>query len=270
MFNKNKKSSYLTDNEKMQKRADILYGGNNENKNNKNEIKGELSPLLEMDKKIKTNNKKEKDYSKTADLFYPTMKNKEDKIDSIKPDKKINNEKNSNFTGGAANIKSKDKSKKILKILGLNENEYEVKNDVISPLKKKKEFEVINNVKYPTDGTNKKVEELRQKAKKEQSEQYKKDTEKYLKDHAHLYQFAIDHSNNNIIKFGGKKWYGNETMENLEMSKTKSYMNTDYAKQHKIYNNYNEAPDNLKNYFKDKITEQIGSDKLKKNKRYLY
>lgn len=266
MFNKNKKSSYLTDNEKMQKRADILYGGNNENKNNKNEIKGELSPLLEMDKKIKTNNKKEKDYSKTADLFYPTMKNKEDKIDSIKPDKKINNEKNINFTGGAANIKIEDKSKKILKALGFNENEYEVKNDVISPIKKKKEFEVINNVKYPTDGTNKKVEELRQNAKKEQSEQYRKDTEKYLKDHAHLYQFSIDNSNNKIIKVGGKFIFGNETMENLEMSKTKSYMNTDYAKQHKIYNNYNEAPDNLKNYFKDKITEQIGSDKLKKTK----
>ncbi len=50
------------------------------------------------------------------------------------------------------------------------------------------------------------------------------------------------------------------------MSKTKSYMDTDYAKGHKIFNNYNESPEVLKNYFKNKISQQIGIEKLEKTK----
>lgn len=103
-------------------------------------------------------------------------------------------------------------------------------------------------------------------AKQERSEKYRKNDEKYLKTHKLFEQFGIDHSNNKIIKTIGNKLKYDEAIENLEMSKTKSYINTDYVKKHKIYNNYNEAPDNLKNYFKDKITEQIGADKLEKTK----
>ncbi len=264
-----KKNNYLTNDEKIKKRAELLYGNTKENKsisNNDDEVKGELSALVEMDTKKKPNTiKKEKDYSKTADLLYPNMKNKTDKIDTIKSDKnnnnneKLNNDNKNNFTGGAASTKN------TLKNIGLDNN-YEIKNGAISPLKKQKEYEIINNIKYPNNTGNKKVEEMLNQAKQERSEKYRKDTEDYLKFHELHKQFGIDHSDNKIIKARGKKIYGNEAIENLEMSKTKSYINTDYAKKHKIYNNYNEAPDNLKNYFKDKITEQIGADKLGKTK----
>lgn len=102
MYKDKKKLDFLTNDEKLQKRAEILYGSTKENKklgksiydNDDDEVKGELSALVEPDSKNKLNkNKKEKDYEKIADLFYPTMKNKTDKIDSIKSDKKTNDEK---------------------------------------------------------------------------------------------------------------------------------------------------------------------------------
>lgn len=234
------KDKNLNNNEKMKKTANILYENMKENKNH--QIKGELYHLLELDNK----NKIEKDYNKTADLLYPNTKTKLKKY--------------------TTNITNENKNKNILKILELNENKYEIINDTISPAKKKKEYEVINNVKYPIDTGNKKVEELLNKAKKERSEEYIKYKENFFKKDAARYKFGIDHSDNLLIKTGGKIRYNTETMENLEMSKTKSYMNTDYAKKHKIYNNYNETPDNFKNYFKEKITEQIGTDKLEKTK----
>lgn len=43
-------------------------------------------------------------------------------------------------------------------------------------------------------------------------------------------------------------------------------MNTDYAKKHKVYNSYKEAPEELQEYLKGKISKQIGEDKLESTK----
>ena len=106
----------------------------------------------------------------------------------------------------------------------------------------------------------------KEETKEERSKRLREENEEYLKRNAHIEQFSIDHIDNKAIKELGKKYKGEEAAENLHMSKTKSYMDTEYAKKHKVYNNYNEAPDNLKKYFKDKISQQIGEDKLDKTK----
>ena len=46
------------------------------------------------------------------------------------------------------------------------------------------------------------------------------------------------------------------------MSKTSSYLNTDYSKEYVIFNNYKEVSSDLQTYFKDKITEQLGLDNV--------
>lgn len=106
----------------------------------------------------------------------------------------------------------------------------------------------------------------KEETKEERSKRLREENEEYLKKNAHVEQFTVDHIDNRAIKMVGKKLTGEEAAENLRMSKTKSYMDTKYAKKHKVYNNYNEAPNNLKKYFKDKITQQIGEDKLDKTK----
>ena len=50
------------------------------------------------------------------------------------------------------------------------------------------------------------------------------------------------------------------------MSKTDYYMDTKYAKEHKVLNNYKEAPKELHEYFEEKIPKQIGKDKLETTK----
>lgn len=77
-----------------------------------------------------------------------------------------------------------------------------------------------------------------------------------------LNQIAVDHINNPALKKVAAELFGLETAENLLMSKKDTYLNTDYAKEHLIFKNYKELSTDLRNYFKKKITEQIGSDKL--------
>ncbi len=46
------------------------------------------------------------------------------------------------------------------------------------------------------------------------------------------------------------------------MSKTDSYLDTDYARVHQVLNNYKEMPEVLHEYFNKKIPQQVGTDKL--------
>lgn len=73
---------------------------------------------------------------------------------------------------------------------------------------------------------------------------------------------AVDYIENPAAKWLGIRATGKEAAENLEMSKTSSYLNTDYAKEHVIFNNYKEVSSDLQTYFKDKITEQLGLDNV--------
>ena len=71
------------------------------------------------------------------------------------------------------------------------------------------------------------------------------------------YCIAIDGIGLKSFRDKAIKEYGIETAENLYMSKTDSYLNTEYAKQHLVLNNYKSLSGSLKNYFKEKITEQL-------------
>ena len=55
---------------------------------------------------------------------------------------------------------------------------------------------------------------------------------------------------------------GKEAAENLYMAKKEYYMNTPYAREHQIFNNCYELEPRLRDYFIEKIIQQIGSDKL--------
>ena len=57
-----------------------------------------------------------------------------------------------------------------------------------------------------------------------------------------------------------------ETRENLYMAKKEYYLNTPYAKEHQIFNNCYELEPRLRDYFIEKITQQIGADKLQTTK----
>ncbi len=81
-----------------------------------------------------------------------------------------------------------------------------------------------------------------------------------------IYEQAIELINNKSIYKTLKKSQGTEATENLLMSKKDSYLNTDYAKEHLIYNNYTELDNDFKDYFKEKIKTQIGEDKLNSTK----
>ena len=80
--------------------------------------------------------------------------------------------------------------------------------------------------------------------------------------HKFYNELAVDHIENPAIKSVGEWKVGKEAAENLEMSKTSSYLSTDYAKNHVIFNNFKEVSSDLQDYFKDKITEQLGLDKV--------
>ncbi len=75
-------------------------------------------------------------------------------------------------------------------------------------------------------------------------------------------EIAVDHINTPAIKLSGEVTTGKEAAENLHMSKTKSYMDTDYAKEHVIFNNYKEVNSDLQGYFKEKITKQLELHKV--------
>lgn len=80
-------------------------------------------------------------------------------------------------------------------------------------------------------------------------------------------EIGVDHINIPLIKAYGKKNVGKEAAENLHMSKTKSYMDTDYAKEHVIFNNYKEVNSDLQGYFKEKITKQLELHKVSSEAR---
>ena len=81
-----------------------------------------------------------------------------------------------------------------------------------------------------------------------------------------FYNLGIEHIDIPTIKQHVADEYGVETAENLLMSKPNSYLNTEYAKQFHIYNSYNDLPDDIKNYFKNKIVQQIGEENLNSTK----
>ncbi len=236
----------------------------------------------------------EKDYNKRADLLYPTMKVKEEKkedcLDKInikkeekiepkykdsepiekhqKEEQEMKSNKNDEKTIGD---NRKIKIKRSLRDFDLNDEDYEVSRNTISVKKKKEKFDIINNVNFPNDAGNKEIDALKKKAKETRSERLREDNEFYLKTHPETIKekLVVDNIENLYLKEKVIEKTGVETAENLHMSKTKSYLDTDYAKQHKIYNNYNEAPNDLKKYFQNKISEQIGEDKLDKTKGIL-
>lgn len=70
-----------------------------------------------------------------------------------------------------------------------------------------------------------------------------------------------------IIKSFGMLYAGKEAAENLHMSKTKSYMNTEYAKNHVIFNSYKDVNSDLQDYFKEKITKQLELEKVSQEVR---
>ncbi|MGM9993980.1 MAG: hypothetical protein ACI37R_04545 [Candidatus Avigastranaerophilus sp.] len=80
--------------------------------------------------------------------------------------------------------------------------------------------------------------------------------------HSILNDIGIDYIHNEAIKKEAIKKYGPEAAENLHMSKAEFYMNTDYARQHTIFDNYLQVDSNLQDYLKGKISEQVGEDNL--------
>ena len=79
-------------------------------------------------------------------------------------------------------------------------------------------------------------------------------------------QIAVDYIDNSLLKELAIKNFGTETAENLLMSKKDTYLNTEYTHEHLIFNNYKELSSDLRNYFKGKITSQIGANKLEDTK----
>lgn len=73
---------------------------------------------------------------------------------------------------------------------------------------------------------------------------------------------GIDFIHNDVIKMIAKYNTGLEAAENLHMAKRGFYMNTDYARQHTIFDNYLQVDSDLQDYLKNKISEQIGEDNL--------
>lgn len=311
-----KEENSKTNNEdKLQKRADILYN-NTEKKNNNtkksgkmlgesitdeeetenenieaeeiksNEDKNSKDNMKEVKEnsenkndretskdKTKKTDPKQKNYDEVAELFYPEMKNKtaDDKGISENEPVENTNENENNLDNTKQEIKAqvpnandKMKYKKSLRTYGLNDNDFIVEGNTITPKPIPPKTETINEVIFPRNTKNEQFKELKQEARKYQKEY----NDAYLINNAKIKQFAIDHINNPIIKTGSKIYTntGDEAVENLHMAKTKYYMNTPYAKKHKIYNSYNEVPDNFKEYFKNKITQQIGKENLEKTK----
>ncbi len=79
-----------------------------------------------------------------------------------------------------------------------------------------------------------------------------------------LYEYMLNNLNNYSNQ--ARNFFGIEATENVLMSKKDSYLNTDYAKEHLIYNNYTELDNDFQDYFKEKIKTQIGEDKLNSTK----
>ncbi len=83
------------------------------------------------------------------------------------------------------------------------------------------------------------------------------------KEYPHIInKIGIEHIDMPAIKSKASKIKGEEAAEHLLMSKSGSYMNTDFARKHLIFNNYLEVNSELQPYLKNKISKQIGEDKL--------
>lgn len=265
MLGQNGKIDWTSIKDKLLERAEILFSETIEKEKTLfADSKPDLSALYEnQDNSVSDSINKEKNYGEIADLLYPEMKNES----KAKTASKINIASKENIDK-KTDVKS-DVVKKVnysLKDLGLDEKNFEIKGNTISPKISKKEFEVINNVKFPRETDNKKIEILKKLAKEDRSARYSEDTEEFLKHHARPEQIGVDHVGNPVLSSVFSQKYGKEAVEHLKMSKTDSYMNTAFAKQHKVYNNYEELPEEFKGYFKDKITQQIGADKLSTTK----
>lgn len=181
------------------------------------------------------------------------------------PEKEMNSKDNS--IGGSENGTNIQHT---LKELGLENNEgieYKIDGKTITAFKNNPN-ENIGVLKVPKNTGNPALEKWKEYARIENTERVKELNDLYLKHNALLEQFGVDNVKYSFIKTM-EKFLGNEAVENLHMSKANSYLNTNYAKQHKIYNNYTEAPENLREYFKTKISEQIGENKLDKTKGIL-
>ncbi len=181
-----------------------------------------------------------------ADLLYPTMKEKNQEGTITGGAAKIadtkNSEKKESVSAKNKDVKSdEEKNRDIFKILGMDEKEYQIKGNTISKKEKTKDYEIINNVKYPANTDNEEVEKQKQKAKENRSERLREDNTEYLKHNVKLEQFGVDHVDNKFVKEIDKWRSGtDEAVENLHMSKKDSYLNTDYAKKHKVLNTYKE------------------------------
>ena len=82
----------------------------------------------------------------------------------------------------------------------------------------------------------------------------------------HVYEYVLNRIDSPFYNNNAKRLFGTEATENVLMSKKNSYLNTDYAKEHLIYNNYTELDNDFQDYFKEKIKTQIGEDKLNSTK----
>ena len=262
--------------DKWERRARILYPTMKDKENPKEIIKDKLVEALAP--RIKQLSRE--------DILYPTMKSKKEEdnfsggaadigrnnneksqqIKLIDDDeviriKNIPNEQNSGVKATNKKVHVPD-TKKMLEIVGLNNKDYEIKDNTITtktkPKKDKDEYHEIDP-KY-SDA---------HEARKITSQELSKDNEKYLENNAKLEQYAVDNINNPITKFG-VKLCGKEAAENLHMSKTDSFLDTDYARKHQVLNNYKEMPKELQDYFKKKIPQQVGADKLDTMKGIFY
>lgn len=282
-------------NSKFQKRAEILYNHPDNEKNNKN-IKSKIFDLgksmfdeddiddtddsMSIIKKVpeknetskqslieRRRNRSDEEEQEILDLMYPSLKEKDktnvDKLEKSKD--KTNTEKSK--TDEAT---KQDTGREVLKKLYMDENEYEIKGNTISRKKKPREYDVIDCIRYPKKTDSIKALEMYKQAKDKKAKENKAKREEYLKSIKSIhYRTAVDNIDNPVAKMLAENETGEEAAENLHMSKTDSYMNTDYAKKHKIYNNYKEVPEELREYFREKISSQIGEDKLETTKGIL-
>lgn len=172
---------------------------------------------------------------------------------TVQPLKKQTNVKTPKNTVKVSNTKQQatnshaPNKKGALLLLGFDSDKYVLNGNEISPVRKKP-------ASIPADIL------------AQRKEQNKQQREIYLnsKD-SRIYQYGVDNVDDDMVR-RGEYLIGREAAENLYMSKAETYMNTEYARKHKIYNNYKEAPVILKNYMKEKIIGQIGRDKLETTK----
>lgn len=259
--------------EKEKKRKFFDLGKSKFDEDDEDESMSELKEVVKEDKtskqsfKERRNNRNDKEEQEVLDLMYPSLKGKDktdvDKLEKSKDKPTVEKSKINETT-------KSDVNRETLKKLGMNENDFEINGNTISRKKKPKEYDVIDNVKYPVRTDNKKVQELHKQAQDKKTQDNKANRDEYLKSPKSVpYQIAVDNIDSPVAKKLAEWNTGKEAAENLHMSKKDSYINTDYVKKHKIYNNYKEVPEELREYFREKISSQIGEDKLETTKGIL-